>query len=458
MSSAPTTARPSRLAPPASALPPVVGADLRVPLVTGGDVPYANLDHAASAPCLEAVRDAVDAVLPWYASVHRGAGLLSQASTRIYENARATVRRFVDAPPDHDVVFTRNTTDAMNLVAAVLPVGTVVVTFDTDHHAALLPWAGRRVRRVRAPRTRGEAVAALEAELSGLVADGDRVAVVLTAASNVTGELWPVAELAEVSRRHGALSVLDAAQWAPHRPVSVSELGVDFLAFSGHKAYAPFGCGALTGPARLLRSAPPYLRGGGASALVESVGADLRVTWAAGVERQEAGTPNVVGAHALAVACETLSGHWRGVAEHEDRLAGALREGVAAVPGVRPLRLFDDATPSVGVVSFGVDGIDPGLLAAALSAEYGIGVRDGAFCAHVATERLLARAGVGGGRAVRVSVGLGATEEHVDRLLAALRAVVASGPAWSYAQRDGRWVPVPDPRRLPVGLLGDGPA
>ncbi|WP_016698276.1 aminotransferase class V-fold PLP-dependent enzyme [Actinoalloteichus spitiensis] len=458
MSSTAATVRPSRVASPAPALPPVVGADLRVPLVTGGDVAYANLDHAASAPCLQAVRDAVDEVLPWYASVHRGAGLLSQASTRIYENARETVRRFVDAPSDHDVVFTRNTTDALNLVAAVLPAETVVVTFDADHHAALLPWGGHRVRRIRAPRSADEAVAVADAELAALVADGARVAVVLTAASNVTGELWPVAELAEVSRRHGALSVLDAAQWAPHRPVSVSDLGVDFLAFSGHKVYAPFGCGALAGPAHLLRSARPYLRGGGASTLVESVGADLRVTWADGVERQEAGTPNVVGAHALAVACDTLSAHWRGVVEHEDRLARALREGIATVPGTRPLRLFDGNGPSVGVVSFGVDGTDPALVAAVLSAEYGIGVRDGAFCAHVATERLLARAGAGGRRAVRVSVGLGSTEEHVERLLAALRAVASSGPAWSYAQRDGRWVPVPDPRPVPAGLPWGGAA
>ena len=118
----------------------VVGADLRVPVAAGGELPFANLDVAATAPCLAAVRDAVDAILPWYASVHRGAGRPAEICTSAYEQARETVRRFAGPGPGSTVVFTRNTTDAFNLLARCLPAGTTVIGFDTDHHAALLPW------------------------------------------------------------------------------------------------------------------------------------------------------------------------------------------------------------------------------------------------------------------------------------------------------------------------------
>jgi hypothetical protein len=125
-----------------SSIPAVVGRDLRVPLVTGGTMGYANLDHAASAPCLESVQEAVNELLPWYASVHRGAGFASQVCTRIYDGARETLRRFVGASPADAVVLTRNTTDSLNLLARALPPKTSVIVFDSDHHAALCPGQG----------------------------------------------------------------------------------------------------------------------------------------------------------------------------------------------------------------------------------------------------------------------------------------------------------------------------
>ena len=431
----------SHARPVSPTLPPVTGAALTVPLVDGRRVPYANLDHAASAPCLAAVRDAVDELLPWYASVHRGAGFASQVSTKVYERAREVVRRFVGARRTDTVVFTRNTTDALNLLARALPRSTSVVHFDTDHHAALLPWRGPRVRRISSA---GELDAALRT-----CPTGPRL-VVVTGASNVTGEVWPVADIAAIARHHGARVVLDAAQLAPHRPVDIRALDVDYVVLSGHKLYAPFGAGALVGRADWLRAADPYLAGGGATSLVADRGSHLAVSWSAGPERHEAGTPNVVGAHALAVACETLARHWDAVLAHEQELLTRLRAGLAGVPGLRELSLLGG--DRVGVVSFAVDGRDPGLLAAALSAEHGIGVRDGAFCAHIATRRLLTAAGATGTRALRASLGLASTTEHVDRLVAALHALVTHGPAWDYAQVDGRWTPVPDPRPLPPFL------
>ncbi|WP_407652528.1 aminotransferase class V-fold PLP-dependent enzyme [Amycolatopsis cynarae] len=427
-------------------IPAVLGT--RVPLVTGGETGYANLDHAASAPCLAAVRDAVDAFLPWYASAHRGAGFASQVSTRVYERAREVLRKFAGARDRDTVIFTRNTTDALNLLARALPRHTSVVLFDTEHHAALLPWRGPNVVRIPAPRTRLAAVAAVERALAGCPA-GPRL-VVLTGASNVTGETLPVAEIAAVARRHGARTALDAAQLAPHRPISLTGLDVDYVVLSGHKLYAPFGAGALIGRADWLRAATPYLAGGGATKAVTRHETGVGVTWHTGPERHEAGSPNIVGVHALAVACEQLGAHWDALEAHEHALLERLRAGLAAVPGLAELRLFDDESDRTGTVSFTLDGFEPGWLSAVLSAEYGIGVRDGAFCAHIATRRLAGQ----GAQAVRVSLGLGTTEEHIDRLVLALRQIVARGARWTYGRPAGRWAPVPDPRPLPPFLAG----
>lgn len=431
------TARPGR----DDSLPPVVGAGLRVPLVTGGHVTYANLDHAASAPALVAVRDAVERFLPYYASVHRGAGYASQVSTRAYEESRHVVRRFVGGRPDDAVVFTRNTTDALNLLEHCLPAGTHVVAFDTEHHADLLPWRRRPLTQLIAPASPADAVAKVRLALGALPGPA---LVCVTGASNVTGELWPVAEIARVARRYGARVLLDAAQLLPHRDVDVAALGVDYVAFSGHKLYAPYGAGALVGRADWLVEAEPFLAGGGASRSVEQGG----VQWQDSPERQEAGSPNVVGAYALATACRTLAAGRDRLTRHEAHLTARLRKGLARVAGVELLSLFGEDVPRVGTVAFSVQGWDSGRLAAVLSAEYGIGVRDGLFCAHLLTRRLLRRAGCGGS-AVRASLGLATTAEHVDRLVGAVAEIVTRGPAWDYEIRDGRWAPVADPRALP---------
>lgn len=438
-------------------VPEVVGGDLKVPLVTGALVPYANLDYAASTPSLAAVRHAVDGMLPWYSSVHRGAGFASAVSTRAYERARDTVRRFVGAAPDAEVVFTRNTTDALNLLGRALPAGTAVFRFSTDHHAALLAWRGSPVYRLARPATAADAVTALAKALTD-APRGPKL-VVITGASNVTGELWPVADLAEVAGGHGARTVLDAAQLAGHRPLDLAGWGVDWAALSGHKLYAPFGAGALVGSADWLDTADPYLAGGGATARVAEEGGRESVRWSALPHRHEGGSPNVVGTHAMAVACRTLTATgWDAVTRHEQALTARLRGGLAAVPGVRLLDLWPGGHPRLGVVSFSVARCgdapaDQRLVATALSAEYGIGVRDGAFCAHQAVHALLRDApGHQGDRALRASIGLGTTDEHVDRLVAALGELVRHGPRWTYDHPEDGWRPVPDPRPVPEFL------
>jgi selenocysteine lyase/cysteine desulfurase len=398
----------------------VVGENVPVPVAGGGTVPYANLDYAASAPCLEPVRAAVDAALPYYSSVHRGAGYASQVTTDRYERARETVRAFVGAWRRDAVVFTRNTTDAMNLLAHALPHSTTVVVFESEHHASLLPWQrANRVVRLPAPASPAEAVAAAAEALRSAPA-GPRLLVV-TAASNVTGELWPVAELAHVAREHGARVAVDAAQAVPHRPFDMAALDVDYVAFSGHKLYAPFGAGCLVGRADWLRAAEPYLLGGGATDGVDAT----EVTWSTDPQaRHEAGTPNVLGVVALAAACEALS-DWDTLVAAEERLLNRLRAGLATIPGVRELSLWGELSPRVGIVSFVVEGRNSRGVATELSDRYGIGVRDGKFCAHPFLRRLLGE-GSGGcadgdGTALRASFGIGTSDQHIDRLLTALR-------------------------------------
>ncbi|MDF5758919.1 aminotransferase class V-fold PLP-dependent enzyme [Spongiactinospora sp. TRM90649] len=399
-------------------MPEVLGADLEVPIKGGLLAPYANLDYAASAPCLAPVNDAVAAALPAYSSVHRGAGYASQLTTARYEQARHTVRGFVGARPGDAVVFTRNTTDATNLLARCLPEGATVVVFDTEHHASLLPWPN--AVRLPAPEFPGAAVRAADEALAAI--DGPKLLAV-TAASNVTGELWPIAALAHIAHRHGARILVDAAQLVPHRRLNLTALGLDYVAFSGHKLYAPFGAGALVGRADWPADAEPYLRGGGASRSVDGTGAQ----WSDDAEqRHEAGTPNVLGAIALAAACDALSATgWLPLVREEERLLARLRAGLAGIPGVRELSLWGPEHPRVGIVSFVVDGLRPREVAEALSAEYGIGVRDGRFCAHPLVAHLLDGAegdcADGTAGAVRASIGLGTTTEHVDRLIRALR-------------------------------------
>ncbi|WP_306205951.1 aminotransferase class V-fold PLP-dependent enzyme [Actinoplanes sp. RD1] len=394
----------------------MVGDDLKAELPSGEVVRFAHLDYAASAPCCRAAADAVAAVLPYSGSVHRGTGARSAASTRAYEQARERVAEFAGARPGDHVVFTRNTTDALNLLARALPEGTTTVVFAGEHHANLLPWP----KQLRLPVT-GDPVAAAEAALRSI--DGPAVLTV-TGASNVTGEVWPLRELAAVAHAHEARFVVDAAQLAPHAPISLDDLGADYIAFSGHKLYAPFGAGALIGRADWLDAAEPYLAGGGASAAVGETPGE--VVWATGPARHEGGTPNLPGAVALGAACHALLHADRdALHDREQELLARLRAGLAAVPGVTEVSVFGPDSPRVGIVALAVPGHDPAAIAAALDDQYAIGVRAGQFCAHPLTRHLTGRTAAAtcddaSTGLLRISFGLGTRDDDVDRLLGAL--------------------------------------
>ncbi|MFB9163295.1 aminotransferase class V-fold PLP-dependent enzyme [Arthrobacter psychrochitiniphilus] len=439
-----------------SPLLPVVGQDLAAPLIHGGHVRYANLDYAASAPAIKDVAAHLNEVLPFYASVHRGAGFASQVSTSVYENARKIVAGFVGARPDDTVIFTRNTTDSLNLLAGCVEsilqqrgftegrsnVHGEVLYLDIEHHANLLPWQALPHRSV----VGADSIAATLDRVETALRAGNVLLVAVTGASNVTGEVLPVAELTALAHRYGARIVLDAAQLAPHRRIDLTATGIDYLAFSGHKLYAPFGAGVLVGRPDWLDAGHPHLAGGGA---VKDVRLES-ISWTTGPARHEGGTPNVLGAATLAKATSVLAAlnadDWH---QHEQQLRAHLVAGLNELEGVTVHSLFSDADTypdcgSIGVVNFSVTGYDAGLVAAYLSAEHGVGVRDGKFCAHPLLNRLGLPAG-----SLRASFGVGSQLEDAQRLVAGIQTLLQEGLGWDYVVDSGRWVPVNDNREYP---------
>ena len=432
------------------------------PLRGGGSAPAALLDNAASTPPLRRVRDAVHEFGDLYSSVHRGTGHTSRVATAAYEEARDTVGRLLGVDPAaQSVVFLRHTTDALNRVAAELGhrADSLVLTTVMEHHANLLPWQAHGRLVVTGVDAAGRVdLDALEAALRR---HAGRIAVVaVSGASNVSGHTPPVHEIAALAHAHGALIAVDAAQLVPHRRVDVRPPGdpghLDILAFSGHKLYAPYGAGVLVVPRDFFTGAPQIL-GGGA---VEFVALD-ETLWSGMPEREEAGSPNVIGAVALAI------GHQQLVEElgidatdaHEVVLAERLRNALRDLEGIRILGddpVVRDAD-RLGLVSFSVDGVAHGLAAAALAHEWGISVRSGCFCAHPYLMHLLGvsekdadvmrdrvrsgdRSALPG--AVRASFAPFSTADEVDRLVTAVATIRDHPPDGYVEDRHGHWSPV----------------
>jgi selenocysteine lyase/cysteine desulfurase len=414
----------------------LVGEDLEVPCVDGQRRRYVSLDAAASTAALPAVVDRVNEFLPWYSSVHRGAGWKSQLATAEYEEARDAALAFAGRSGRDDIaIICRNTTEAINHLAYRLRLrpDDVVVTTVVEHHANLLPWA-RLARRVY-----------IECGADGTFSVDDAIAsldttprarlLAVTGASNVTGWLPPIDAIVTAAHDRDIPVLVDAAQLAPHRPLPAD---ADFVAWSGHKMYAPFGAGVLVGPRHAFIDGDPFLAGGGAVDLV-----DLEeVVWTDPPEREEAGSPNVLGAVALHAAIDALARlGWDAIVAHDDAMARRLRTGLSSIDGVRLLGSVP--SESLPVVSFIVDAVPHALVAARLSAEHAIGVRHGCFCAHPYLLRLLGlddaevadyhAAVLRGDRrhmpgAVRASAGLSTTAADIDQLIAAVGRIAGGEP------------------------------
>ncbi len=365
----------------------IVGIDCQVPLLDGSWRTYTFLDNAASTPAFRSVLDKVNESMVWYSSVHRGSGYKSLVSTEVYEKARRIVAEFVGADLENDVViFGKNTSEAVNILAYALPPAAdgVILTTMMEHHSNDLPW--RAQGNVIHVAVHEDGSVDLEDYRQKLELYRGKIRLVaISGASNVSGFVQPVHEMAEMAHRCGSLFMVDAAQLAPHRAIQMGKLGdpgrLDFVVLSGHKMYAPFGAGALIGPREFFRQMPPLYRGGGT---IDLVSLD-EVFWTEPPERFEAGSPNIIGPIALAASIRKLTqiGMDR-LAAHEAELTTYLLERLEQMQGIK---VYGSTDPSrtkdrLGVVTLEVEGMHHGKVAAILSFEGGIGVRNGCFCAH----------------------------------------------------------------------------
>ena len=418
----------------------LVGDGSMVPCVDGRDRLYLNLDAAASTSALPAVARAVDDFLPSYASVHRGAGHKSQLSTRAYEAARTAALGFAGrSPGTGDIaIICRNTTEAINHLAYRLRLASddVVVTTVVEHHANLLPWA--RLCRRRFVECGPDGTFAVEDVTTVLDAGPQPRLLAVTGASNVTGWQPPLDDIVAAAHERNVPVLVDAAQLAPHRPLPAD---ADFLAWSAHKMYAPFGAGVLVGPRQVFADGDPFLAGGGAVDLV-----DLdQVAWTDPPDREEAGSPNVIGAVALHAAIDELgSVGWDAIIDHDTRLHQRLHAGLSATPGVSVLGPGTGGGAPLPLATFTIIGVPHALVAARLSAEHGVGVRHGCFCAHPYLMRLLGlgpdeiarhRDAVRNGDhrhmpgAIRASAGLSTSIDDIDRLVDAVADIASGRPS-----------------------------
>lgn len=387
------------------------------PLLMAQDIAY--LDNAATAQRPQCV---LDAVRRFYceqnANPLRGLYPLSIAATDAYENAREAVRRFLNAKSTAEIVFTRNTTEGLNLVAysyglSHIRAGDEVVVSILEHHSDLLPWQ-------MVCRQTGASLKFLDCEPDGsldlnkaeaLITDRTKL-VAVTHVSNVIGRVNPIRQLADMAHKHGAVLVVDGAQSTPHIPVDVQALDADFLAFSGHKVYGPMGIGVLYGKRALLEEMPPFLTGG---EMIESVSREGAV-FAELPHKFEAGTVNAAGAAGLHAAIDYVqSVGFEAMHRQELALTQRTLAGMADMPHIHVIG-SDQPEEHNGIVTFTVEGVHPHDVSEILACD-GVDVRAGHHCAQPLLQHL------GLSATVRASFAFYNTENEVDRLLQSLSTI-----------------------------------
>lgn len=376
--------------------------------------PLVYLDNAATTQKPRAV---VEAMTEEYysvnANVHRGVHYLSQQATELHEQARANVQKFINARSEAEIIFTRGTTESLNLVAfsfgeAFLKEGDEVLVSVMEHHSNIVPWQMLRERKgivLKVIPMTDEGEIDLEA-YKNLFSPHTRL-VSIAHVSNVLGTVNPVKEMTAIAHAHGAKVLVDGAQSVPHRRVDVQDIGCDFLTFSGHKIYGPTGIGVLYGREELLEKMPPYQGGGEMIARVSFE----KTTYERLPFKFEAGTPDFVGSHALAVALDYVRGIGQDIiAAHEADLTRYAMEQMSLIPG---MKIYGTAREKDAVISFNVGDIHPLDLGTLLD-RLGIAIRTGHHCA----QPLMVRCGVES--MARASFALYNTRAEVDALVAGI--------------------------------------
>lgn len=429
-------------------LPAVVGGSDRVRLRDGRDVRIVQLNNAATTPPFEHTLQAVNSFLRGYGALHRGAGPRARMTVTAVEKAIQEIRKFIGCSDSHALLFTQNTSAAINQLARMfqLDPDDAIAISEVEHTSNALPWRYNTRARVRYIKADTAGVLDLE-HLQQIIRDeGGRLKLVaITGASNLTGCVTDVRRVSAIVHAAGAQLFIDAAQMAPHRPIDMSADGIDMLALSAHKLYAPFGLGVLAIPSRMLEGAPVD-PGGGSIDMVS----ERDITWAPESERHQTGTWNAAGIVALGASCEEMSRvGWDAILEHESSLVRYTAERLPTVDGLTlhvPPELFAEQD-RIGTFPFSLEGHHPALLTSILEHEHGLELRAGTICNHRLVRRWFGLSDTqqcaveeqikGGNRlatygVARASLGIHNTEQDIDALIDALTAIRKHGPRLEY--------------------------
>lgn len=371
----------------------IVGVNTFVPLANGNKVPYINFDNAATTPPLFSVLQAINNFSPWYSSVNRGAGYKSQVSSKLFEDSRSIILNFVKADINNDtVIYVKNATEGINKLANRLHDNSnknIILSTDMEHHSNDLPWRGKfNVDYINIDEEGRLSLKDLEAKL--IKYKGQVKLVTVSGASNVTGFLNPIHEIAKIAHKYNSKILVDGAQLVPHIPVSMDSIDspshIDFIVFSAHKMYAPFGLGVLIGPKDIFEEGEPEHKGGGTVDLVTHE----HVIWTSPPQKEEAGTQNLMGVIALTAAIKTLGKIGMNNLESYER--SLTQYTLAKLMNINDIELYcsnEDYKCRVGIIPFNIKKMHHSVVANALSQEAGIGVRTGCFCAHPYIQKLL---------------------------------------------------------------------
>lgn len=417
----------------------IVGINTRVPLKDGTFLPYINFDNAATTPPFISVVKRIIEFSPWYSSIHRGTGYKSKISSNIYDNSRKEVLDFVGADIEKDcVIYVKNATEAINKLSNMFKKmygKKVVLSTFMEHHSNDLPWRDKFIIDYATVDAEGKLdIADLEKKMKKY--QGRLKLVTVTGASNVTGIKNPIYEIACLTHKYGAMILVDGAQLVPHNPVDMnphtSLSHIDFLVFSAHKMYAPFGTGVLIGPKSFLDSCPPDYKGGGT---IDIVTHDF-IKWANAPDKEEAGTPNIMGVIALVEAINVFKSiGMENIKNYEEKLTGYALDKLSRLSDIILYQRTEDTYPRVSIIPFNIKDMNHSQVARILSDECAIAVRNGCFCAQPYVQKLLnvtkkeieerkKKLNKSYPGFVRLSFGIYNTYEEIDFLADMLRQIV----------------------------------
>lgn len=404
-----------------------------------------RLNNAATTPPFPEVVEKVQEFLHNYGAVHRGAGPYAEQTLGEYESAKKKIMRFIETSPDHELLFTSNTTSAINQLTHMLNLteSDTVLTSGIEHTSNCLPWRFNTKARIATFKTNSDGSFDLD-DMYGKIEALQPAIVSITGCHSLTGYIPQLREIAKKTHKSGGKLFVDCAQLAPHKPLKLKQNEVDYAAFSAHKMYAPFGIGVLVLRKELLNSQPADPGGGTIDMLADSV------IWAKGTKKHQAGTLNVVGVIALAESMKVMQRiGWNKIISHEKKLTKALVEEINATAKVRtyvaPEKYEENRT---GALAFNVNGLHHALVSACLDKEYNIETRSGTICSHRLVRRwlevsereqarieseiskgnLLASYGI-----VRASIGIHNTVEDIEKLNTAVQSISAKGPQLHYS-------------------------